>query len=458
MITAQEMISNCQNRMGSLFPLMTVINTNINQKHSNSPSLRLKEVQLTIPQVDYENAIYYKHGDPLPYLDFKKVEWHQVIEKEHKTVIIENEFVSITILPEMGRVYSMIYRPTGHETLWQNDIVHPGGANNEIGWWLWIGGIEYTLPKDEHGTSWALDWNYEILTDTETCKTLRMQVKEPTSSLDHRVDLSLIANSSALKSDVSIWNPTCKTVNFAHWVNPMWAPGGHNQLTDQTKFIIPTKQVLIEERWQENLGPSPQSWVENPLRYICNWPQMGDLMADGLEAGFYGVYSHDEEEGVVRVFDPDINPGVDIWTYGFKPEDIPMGSGGKNEGYVEIWGGTVKHFPDQTAPLLPGETIGWSEWIYPFQKTKGLSIATENVALHHRSIPHGLEIFICPSIPINSAQLKLQVSGETVSSQLFSTSPDAPYQTTIKWKEIPIDGGVVLILSNGEEEILRIQP
>lgn len=427
------------------------------QNYSSTSFLQLEEKLLVIQQVDYESGIYYRSESPLPYLDFKKVGWDRIIPKEHKAIVIKNQFVSITILPEMGRIYSMIYQPTGHETLWRNDIIRPGGANNELGWWLWIGGIEYTLPKDEHGTSWALMWDYEILKNTETSKTLRMQVQEPTSGLYHQIDLSLVANSSALKSDISIWNPTPETVNFAHWVNPMWAPGGKNELTDQTEFLIPTKQVLIAERWQKNLGPSPQSWVENPLRYICNWPKMGDLMADGLDAGFYGVYSHEEEEGVVRVFDPDINPGVDIWTYGFNPDDVPMGSGKKNKGYAEIWGGTVKHFPDETAPLPANGTISWSEWIYPFQKTKGLSIATENVALHHRSVSHGLEVSLCPSISIISAQLKFQVDGKTIISKLFSTSPDNPYHIIIEWEKISTSSNILMILLDGEEEILRIQ-
>ena len=427
------------------------------QNYSNASFLQLEEKLLVIQQVDYESGIYYRSESPLPYLDFKKVGWDRIIPKEHKAIVIKNQFVSITILPEMGRIYSMIYQPTGHETLWRNDIIRPGGANNELGWWLWIGGIEYTLPKDEHGTSWALMWDYEILKNTETCKTLRMQVQEPTSGLYHQIDLSLVANSSALKSDISIWNPTPETVNFAHWVNPMWAPGGKNELTDQTEFLIPTKQVLIAERWQKNLGPSPQSWVENPLHYICNWPKMGDLMADGLDAGFYGVYSHEEEEGVVRVFDPDINPGVDIWTYGFNPDDVPMGSGKKNKGYAEIWGGTVKHFPDETAPLPANGTISWSEWIYPFQKTKGLSIATENVALHHRSLSHGLEVSLCPSISIISAQLKFQVDGKTIISKLFSTSPDNPYHIIIEREKISTSSNILMILLDGEEEILRIQ-
>ena len=55
----------------------------------------------------------------------------------------------------MGRVYSLVSKVTGHETLWRNDVARPGGANNKLGWWLWIGGIEYTLPGEEHGYTYV---------------------------------------------------------------------------------------------------------------------------------------------------------------------------------------------------------------------------------------------------------------------------------------------------------------
>ncbi|MCP5117702.1 MAG: DUF5107 domain-containing protein, partial [bacterium] len=167
---------------------------------------------------------------------------------------------------------------------------------------------------------------------------------------------------------------------FAHWINPMWAPGGQNEVTDNTELIIPTERIVIEKRWQKNLGPSPQPWPGNPLRFIRNW-KTGDIQADGLTAGFFGVYSHDAEEGVVRVFDPLSNPGVDTWTYGFHPKNIPMGSGAPNKGYVEMWGGTVKTFPHERRPLGPGESLAWTEWMYPFQQTGGLTFANEVAAV-----------------------------------------------------------------------------
>ena len=113
----------------------------------------LDTITLTIPQVDYEPAVYYREGDPYPHVDFQQVDQERIIKKDHTAVLMENRYIRLILLPEMGRVYSFVYKPTGHETLWRNDVVTVGGAANDTGWWLWIGGIEYTLPVDEHGTT-----------------------------------------------------------------------------------------------------------------------------------------------------------------------------------------------------------------------------------------------------------------------------------------------------------------
>ena len=276
---------------------------------------------IDIPQVDYEPAIYYDEGDPLPYLDFERIDWERIVAKRHRRVVLESDYVRVEVLPEMGRVYSLIDKRTGHDPLWKNDIVRPGGANNPTGWWLWIGGIEYTLPGYEHGTTFAMPWTWKILEDHPDQVSMSMATTEPLTGLIHRVRLTVHRGSAALETQIRIHNPGADTVQFAHWVNPMWAPGGENELTDNTEFIIPTKSILIADRWQQNLGPSPQVWSESPLRYIRGW-KAGDIMADGLTAGYYSAYSHDAEEGVVRVFDPVLNPGVDVWTYGFHPTGI----------------------------------------------------------------------------------------------------------------------------------------
>ena len=422
-------------------------------------SLRLTQTQITILQVDYEPALHMG-ADGLPRLDLKVVAWDRVVERTHTAVILESEYLRVTLLPEMGRVYSMVYGPTGHETLWRNDVVRPGGANNATGWWLWIGGIEYTLPGEEHGNTWALPWDWEILEDGPHRKAVRVQVVEPTTGLRESIDFGVESGSAALEAVVRIWNPTEKSVDFAHWVNPMWAPGGRNELTDHTELIIPTEHVLIPQRWQQNLGPSPQRWRTSPLRFLVNWPGMGDLMADGLTAGFYGVYSHDEEEGVVRVFDPVVNPGVDVWTYGFHPHDIPMGSGAPNNGYAEMWGGTVRTFPDERAPLPAGQSVTWTEWIYPFQRTGGLTFADRSLAARCQFNPENgkLEVWISPVRRLVDAVLEVMVGGQTVARRPFAATPAAPwFQSFELIPEVKL-AQIHVVVREGEREVSRFMP
>ena len=345
-------------------------------------TLHATDTTLVIPQVDYEAAIYRTPGDPHPHLDLARVDPARVVRRERRAVILENEYVRLTVLPEMGRIYALVFKPTGHDVLWRNDTVTVGGGNNRNGWWIWIGGIENTLPGDEHGTTWAVPWRWSLLEDTPARTTVRMEVTEPGSGLEETLDVSLVPGRADFALAVTIRNPTTRTVRFAHWINPQWAPGGRNELTDDTEFVIPTESILIAPNWQRNMGPSPQAWAGNRYRFIRGWARMGDLMADGVRHGFYGAYSHDEDEGVVRVFDPRATPGVDVWTYGFHPTGIPMGSGAPSRGYVEMWGGTSRVYASETRPLAPGDSVAWTEWMYPFRGTRGLTFAERDLAVN----------------------------------------------------------------------------
>jgi hypothetical protein len=403
---------------------------------SDSPRLALTETTLSIPQVDYEPAIFTVSGNPYPQLDRSAVHTDSIVNKEHRAIVMENEYVTLTLLPEMGRVYSLVPKATGNEVFWHNDTVTVGGGANPNGWWIWIGGAEYTLPGWEHGTTWAEQWAYEVLRDTEDAKTVRLSVTERGTGLEETIDITLYAERSYYEASITITNPTADEIPFAHWINPQWAPGGRNELTDNTEFIIPTQRVLIPERFRANLGESPQDWHTSSLRFIRGWDGSGDLMADGIDYGFYGAYSHDADEGVVRVFDKDINPGVDIWTYGYRPRSprgIPMGSGKENDGYVEMWGGTSKLYPDERQPILPGETISWTEWMYALHGTGGVSYANEDVALHidttgARSV---VTIGLFATRRFHDVNATVTAGADTLLSEVITIAPHDPKRLTI---------------------------
>ena len=76
-----------------------------------------------------------------------------------------------------------------------------------------------------------------------------------------------------------------------------------------------------------------------------------------------------------------------------------MGSGTSNAGYVEMWGGTSQTYPDARQPLGPGASIQWTEWMYPYQQTRGLDYADEDVAINFQVVSDVRRVVVglCPS-------------------------------------------------------------
>ena len=64
--------------------------------------------------------------------------------------MLENRYLKVTLVPEFGgRILSIIYKLTGHEQLYRNEVGVPYGinANNFYYDWLMVyGGIFPTFP------------------------------------------------------------------------------------------------------------------------------------------------------------------------------------------------------------------------------------------------------------------------------------------------------------------------
>ena len=262
----------------------------------------------------------------------------------------------------------------------------PGGANNQLGWWLWLGGIEYTLPGEEHGYTWALPWAWSVLEDGEQRVAVQASVVEPSTGLRETLVFSLEEHdSAALRTDVHIANPSAKPVSFAHWTNVPMVPGGTNELEDDVEFDIPTAEILVAQRWQKDLGPSPQKWPASSLHAIAGWKGMGDFTTNGLQVGYFGTHRVSTGEGVLRTFDVNATPGLDTWTYGYHPPPgtVPMGSGAPSKGYAEMWGGNVRSFPDERARIDAGGVVSWTEHVRPYLGTLEFARAMGRAQRHN---------------------------------------------------------------------------
>jgi len=430
----------------------------------------LQRTEIDILQSNFDSTIY-RDEIGYPHIDFTKLQIDNQgkIIKTYDAIILENKFIKVTLLPDKGKLYSFIYKVTGNEEFFIPEIANILGSPNKLGWWFVLGGVEYTLPDEEHGETWATAWKWEVVEDSPKKKAVMMNVKELRFGLMESITISIFPDKAYYEAHISITNPTDSTIKFQHWINPMWVPGGKKDgLTPNTEFIIPTNDVYVTERSFNNWmlsysqeGKRLQPYENNPMRIFKNWENSGDLLAWELEKGFYSAFCHEENEGIVRIFPVEMNSGCNIWTFGYNPTPRQRKRFSGNEshkGYVEMWGG-ITHGFDKYYSLEPGKSIHWTELMYPYIKTKGLHFANNDFAVSFLKVDSiTYAVNLCPSGDIKKINLKVEspVSKKKYLQVFYKSA--FPKKTLKGYTFTSEEEDLDLIICKKGKEIIRLKP
>jgi hypothetical protein len=342
---------------------------------SDRAVLRQSKVQLRY--AEYEFALQ-KSERGVPTLDWQRYRSRpvNVVTRSRDGIILENAVLRATLIPDMGRLHSLVHKPSGKEQLWINPTAIPIPAHNDTGFWVTWGGVECVLPRGEHGTSHALRWQFKVEEERQDRRAVRMWSVEPLTGLQHTVTYRIYPRRPYLETLIQVRNPGREAVRFSHWTTALLAPGGRGEVTPRTEFIVPAERFVAADRpfnrWMQSLlGPTTSS----PLRFMKSWRDIGDLMATPLTRPYYAAYSHEEDVAIVRTLDLTRTPGFNIWTWGYPPgpdRQKEYTAVPPNRGYVEFWNGTAKEYSDEARGVIrPGKTISWVERMWVLRGLKG---------------------------------------------------------------------------------------
>lgn len=316
-----------------------------------------------------------------------------IVPRTFNTWILENQYLEVTLLPEYGgRVLSIVYKPTGHEELYQNPVGLPYQVGSGIFYYDWLmvyGGIFPTFPEPEHGKTWLLPWAFEVVTETEDEVTVAMSIVDEVdfaqapgqydlgaTGLEVTFYVTLRAGRAALDTAVTIENPGEDPVEYEFWINTTLAPGsapGKPESGAETEMIVPVELVKMPPWWPQTTAQEIPTGLTDvyqfdTLRWFRNWPDMGIAYAfpDMHAKNFWGVINHDHEEGFFRVADNTVTPGLKIWTWGFprSSEVDPFAGIDEARPYIELWAGVTREFWQRTT-LGAGQQLAFEETYAP---------------------------------------------------------------------------------------------
>lgn len=344
-----------------------------------------------------------------------------LVDTVFPTQVIESPILKVTLLPSYGgRILSIIYKPTGHELLYQNPVGTPyaiGAGAFYYNWLMVYGGIFPTFPEPEHGKAWGLPWEYRVIEQSSEKVTVEMKFtdtiapgnKVPTYKFNNgQTGLTCIATVSVyydrsyVQLNVRLVNDRNEPVKYEYWTCTTLAPGsepGNTFSPAETEIVAPLGQVkLRDDGWpwmgmaEEEINFTRHIFEYKNLAHFSNWKGPGIAYASPyMEGNWWGVINHQNEEGILRVAENAKNtPGLKFWTWGLK--DSFAGKlnqfGDSRRPYIELWAGHSKEF-FMDAVMKPNEEKVWDEFYLP---TVGLAQVTEAnryAAVHLKTEPVG---------------------------------------------------------------------
>ncbi len=363
--------------------------------------------------------------------------------KTYRLLTLDNRWLRLTIMPELGgRLYQMVFKPTGNNELYQNPVIKPSpwGPGPQGNGWLAAGGIEWGFPVQEHGYTWAEPWGY--ITEPHPPAASVTVFTQDQNRPQLNVHIGMEPDTAAFTLDFDVDNTGDTPVQAAYWTNAMLAPGAANKVGPNLRFLFPGSQMSVHSTGESDLPAAGQvfSWPVHNGRDVSRlgtWGQwLGFFASPQAAGGWSAVYDGDADEGVVRVFDPAKTPGLKGFGLGWGQPIAPGNYTDDDSSYVEMQGGLTPTF-DGTFALPPGQGPSWRETWYPVAGIGGITAADANGAAHLTREPDGLRLRLHS---VTSREGAISVSGPEGELLHASLSLDPAHPADLK---LPASSGPI---------------
>ncbi len=137
--------------------------------------------------------------------------------KTYKAVYLENDYVRICVLPEIGgRIFEAVDKTNGYDFFYRQHVIKPA-LIGMLGAWI-SGGVEWNFPHHHRATSF-LPVDYTITENRDGGKTLWVGEIEYRHRMKWLLGFTLYPEKSLLEVTVKLFNRTPIVQSFLYWAN-----------------------------------------------------------------------------------------------------------------------------------------------------------------------------------------------------------------------------------------------
>ncbi len=393
---------------------------------------------------------------PLPFTDRIAA---QKIDRKWHGVWLENDFLRVLVLPEIGgRIHVLQDKTNGYDAIYRQAVIKPALVGL-AGPWI-SGGIEFNWPQ-HHRPATFMPVDYSIEEHADGSRTVWCSDHDPMARMKGMHGICLHPDKARLELKVRVYNRTPRTETFLWWANvamrvhegyQSFFPPDVHHVADHAKRAMseyPLCQgsyygVDYRRRSREGVpasqrppkyvpptsGDSPAPYATNDLSWYANISTPCSYMAMGSREDFFGGYDHHHDAGLVHIANHHVAPGKKQWTWGnhgfgyaWDRNLTDVDEKGECAPYIELMAGVFTDNQPDFSFLMPGETKTWSQSWYPIQRIGPAQKANLDAALSLRVNQRKARVGVSVSARFESALIRLTNRGRVLKEWTRDLAP-----------------------------------
>ncbi len=385
-------------------------------------------------------------------------------EKTYKALYLENEYIKLCVLPEIGgRLFYATDKTNGYEIFYRQHVIKPSNIGM-LGAWI-SGGIEFCVFH-HHRASTNIPVDYTLEQNEDGSATIWIGETEPRHRMKWTLGISLFPGKSYLEVDGRLINPTENTNSILYWANvathvnddyqvffpPSTDYGVYHAKNSFAHWPVTSNVYNGKEHYKNNIDAS---WWKNH-------PDPISIFAHDIKDGFLAGYDHGKDAGTMHVGNPHIVKGAKLWEWG------PGAYGSMwdskvltdNDGpYAELMTGAYSDNQPDYSWLKPYECKTFKQYWYPLRQTKGAVAANLQAAVNLKKVSNSEFLIAANTTQIEkNVSLVLRKKEEVVFETKKDIAPGNPFYKKIELPNTDESELTISLINKYGMELISYQP
>ncbi len=426
--------------------------------------VRIWEEQVVIPTYEVgvpdknpmflEKRVYQgSTGKIYPYPTIQKIS-REKKDKVWNAVFLENQYLKVMILPELGgRIQRAYDKTNGYDFVYYNRVIKPALVGL-TGPWI-SGGIEFNWPQHHRPTTYS-PVDHRIVENPDGSMTLQTGDVDQMYGTREVTSFTLYPDKAFIEVRGQLYNRTPLPQTFLWWANPAVS------VNDDTQSIFPPDVHSVYDHGKRAVSRFPIATGEYykhdysegvDISRYKNIPVPTSYMAEQSEYNFVGGYDYGKQAGLLHVADHHVSPGKKQWTWGsgdfgqawdrnLTDEDGP---------YIELMTGMYCDNQPDFSWLKPYEEKVFRQYFMPYKAVGQVKNASIHAALN--SEVRGDKLYVCvyATQRYENAVIRVLIDGVEAYAEKTLLSPVDIYEKEL---DLPVSDPTavkVLVEAQGKE-------